>query len=551
MLTSRIASAEVAGSSVTRLVSRGTPQGGVISPLLWLLVVDVILKKLEDEGTFIIGYTDDLAILVRGKFPGVMSELIERALLDVKRWACSKGLGVNADKTELVLFSRRHKIPVFKLPKLDGKEIRLSEEAKYLGIILDKKLNWKSNVEARRKKALIAWFTCNKCLGKKWGLKPYIARWIYTAVVRPVLSYGALVWWNATKTACRKNRLDTVQRQACVGISGAMRSTPQTALEVILNIIPLELYLIGLAFKSAYRLITLGYFKAGSKKGHRCIVDSLPSQESLRGSDYVQKEVILDQHINIHFPSREHWTTNQVIRNGELEIYTDGSKISEGTGAGVFCEELHLRKSVKMDNACTVFQAEVLAMKVAADYLLSKEIVRREISLYVDSQAAIKALDNYIVGSKLVKECRRVISLVGLNNSVRISWVPGHKDYVGNEEADRLAKLGSDDMTLGISREAKPPLSFIKRKVEEQLHKVWMDTWADSSGCNISKLFWPAVNEKKTRECLGNSKRTRTLTSIFTGHCLLGKHAKVMGLATSDECRFCQDLVCKKKMLAV
>ena len=139
---------------------------------------------------------------------------------------------------------------------------------------------------------------------------------------------------------------------------------------------------------------------------------------------------------------------------------------------------------------------------------------------------------------------------MGLKNSVRISWVPGHKDYAGNEEGDKLAKLGSDDMTLDISLEAKPPLSFIKRKIEEQLHKAWMDTWANSSGCNISKLFWPAVNEKKTRECLGNSKRrTRTLTSIFTGHCLLRKHAKVMGLATSDECRFCQDLVCKEDIV--
>ena len=157
MLTSRVVTAEIAGSSVTRLVSRGTPQGGVISPLLWLLVVDEILKKLEVEGTTVIGYADDLAILVKGKFPDILSELIERALRSVKRWACSKGLGVNAEKTELVLFTNRHKIPKFKLPVLDGKEIQLSEEAKYLGIILDRKLNWKSNVEARRKKALMVY----------------------------------------------------------------------------------------------------------------------------------------------------------------------------------------------------------------------------------------------------------------------------------------------------------------------------------------------------------------------------------------------------------
>lgn len=130
---------------------------------------------------------------------------------------------------------------------------------KYLGIILDRK----SNVEARREKTLIAWYTSNKCLGKKWGLKPYILRWIYTAVVRPVLCYGALVWWNTIKVSCRKTRLATVQRQACLGISGVMRSTPQAALEVMLNVIPLELFLEELACKSAARLSILGYFKAG------------------------------------------------------------------------------------------------------------------------------------------------------------------------------------------------------------------------------------------------------------------------------------------------
>ena len=247
MLTSRVVTAEIAGSKVTRKVSRGTPQGGIISPLLWLLVVDELLINLEREGANVIGYADDLAILVRGKFPDILSELISNFLYSAKRWAASKGLGVNADKTELVLFTKRYKIPNFALPKLDGKEIPLSSEAKYLGVILDKKLNWKSNIEMRRKKALIAWYTCNKCLGNKWGLKPSIIKWIYLAVVRPVLSYGALVWWNTTKLGNRLNRLTSVQRLACLGIPGAMKSTPQAALEVMLDIMPIELHLKQLA----------------------------------------------------------------------------------------------------------------------------------------------------------------------------------------------------------------------------------------------------------------------------------------------------------------
>lgn len=54
---------------------------------------------------------------------------------------------------------------------------------------------------------------CNKSLGEKRGLKPYIERWIHTAVVKPVLCY------------------------------------------VILNIIPLEQFLEGLPCKNAARLL--------------------------------------------------------------------------------------------------------------------------------------------------------------------------------------------------------------------------------------------------------------------------------------------------------
>lgn len=32
-----------------------------------------------------------------------------------------------------------------------------------------------------------------KCIGKRWGINLKIARWIYTAVVRPILSYGVVV----------------------------------------------------------------------------------------------------------------------------------------------------------------------------------------------------------------------------------------------------------------------------------------------------------------------------------------------------------------------
>jgi hypothetical protein len=61
-------------------VARGCPQGGVLSPLLWSLVVDKLIEGLNENGYNTLGYADDIAILVSGKFPYTVSELLQEAL---------------------------------------------------------------------------------------------------------------------------------------------------------------------------------------------------------------------------------------------------------------------------------------------------------------------------------------------------------------------------------------------------------------------------------------------------------------------------------------
>jgi retron-type reverse transcriptase len=56
------------GSSITAKVMRGCPQGGVLSPLLWNLVVDRLLTATNDLGFSTFGYADDIVIIVQGKF---------------------------------------------------------------------------------------------------------------------------------------------------------------------------------------------------------------------------------------------------------------------------------------------------------------------------------------------------------------------------------------------------------------------------------------------------------------------------------------------------
>jgi len=52
----------------------GCPQGGVLSSLLWCLVVDELLTKLKETSFLVFGYTDDVAIVVRGNFLNILKE---------------------------------------------------------------------------------------------------------------------------------------------------------------------------------------------------------------------------------------------------------------------------------------------------------------------------------------------------------------------------------------------------------------------------------------------------------------------------------------------
>jgi len=61
--------ASLGGFSRSIAVFRGCPQGGVLSPLLWCLVVDGLLARLNEGGVYAQGYADDICLLAVGKFP--------------------------------------------------------------------------------------------------------------------------------------------------------------------------------------------------------------------------------------------------------------------------------------------------------------------------------------------------------------------------------------------------------------------------------------------------------------------------------------------------
>lgn len=255
-------------------ISGGTPQGGIASPLFWILAVNKIVKFLNSLGYGTIAYADDLIIILVGIDPSVLVDLAERALALVDSWCRGNGLELNPQKTRVILFTRKRNMVMPRKVKIRNEELEYSSEINYLGLILDSKLNWKANTEQRTKKATAAYFSFTSAFGKSWGLNPQLVYNIYTTMVRPVLSYGALVW--GPKVANNKSQVDTlsrVQRLACIGITGALRTAPSTALELMTGLMPIDKYLKQIALTTAVRLKNSGNWGTSWWEGHTKSLD--------------------------------------------------------------------------------------------------------------------------------------------------------------------------------------------------------------------------------------------------------------------------------------
>ena len=275
MLRTRRVRASAGDSSVEVEVSQGCPQGGVLSPLLWCLVVDSLLEKLNEARYYCQFYSDDGAIVIVGQFLEVVCQVMNSAFRILEEWCGENGLSVAPQKLELVLFTHRRKLDGFKAPRLFGTPLELKTEVKVLGVILDSKLSWRQHVTGKCRKAVCAWGQARRAIGGAWGLRPSVVSWLYTAVIRPMLTYAAAIWWERVLWPTVRGRLLRIQRMVCLSITGAMRSTPTAALQVLLGLPPLDIYIQGLAMATSYRLANSGVWRGSRnmERGHARILE--------------------------------------------------------------------------------------------------------------------------------------------------------------------------------------------------------------------------------------------------------------------------------------
>jgi ribonuclease HI len=525
ILNSRCVSAELQGVNRRRKPKRGSPQGGVLSPLIWNLIMDTLMTQFKGAAVTAIAYADDVLLIVTGKDFSTLVKIMQKALDKVLNWGKQNGLCFNPDKTCVVDFTRNTRFVPTKVLRMEGKDLEYSHTMKYLGVTFTRHLSWTEHVQGRIRKGIKIMNSARAVVGQNWGLNPERTLWVYTSLVRPLISYGSIVW---SKELTRKmyDGLLRVQRSALTSIASPLRSTPTEGMEAILGLTPLDLFVQGEAAKARIRTRPLmssdrwdgignGY------KGHK------------RHWDDILGEICPKNYPIDRIPRIHNWTENLGLEAPpDLMIYTDGSKELESAGAGwAACidDQLIEEESVYLGKETTVFQAEVVAINHSLQWLIDQDKMpqKRNCQILSDSEAAINAISSISIESKVVRDCVATLDRAKEKHSINIAWVKGHNDNTGNELADMLAKAGNKMPAASVAPEVPVPNATMKGLVNDLVTRSWQDRWSSSDECRRTKLFCPRVSAgtgklkklvKLPREQLNRLFQATTGHGLFAAH---------------------------------
>ena len=184
----------------------GTPQGSILSPFLFNILIDKLLRIIEDSlgkelshKVTIVAYADDLVIMSNHIHAPV---LLNKAIDMLELASNILGLRINVQKTKAMAWTHSRFFPPFQF-EVYGKPIEWVREFRYLGVIFDDQLSFIPHARAIAKAATKRINILKHMAGSPYGASQKTLLTYVKMCIRPVLEYGNIILPIARVSATR------------------------------------------------------------------------------------------------------------------------------------------------------------------------------------------------------------------------------------------------------------------------------------------------------------------------------------------------------------
>ena len=551
LLTNRNCECTIGNHTVEAVLKTGMTQGSVLSPPLgWNPPMNKLIVTIDAEPVNQSGFADDEAIVSKDDDPYEAYLKAQRAVDKAIQWANEHGLEFSAAKTQILLLTKNRKFEMPPRIKIYGEEVPYTNEAKYLGITIDNKLTWHRHITEKISKVKRTLMHAKSALAHRWGPKPRYMMWLWTAVLRPRITYGSFVWAKAAERSNIKAKLRSLQGHAMRMISPVRQRTPVRSMELIYMLEPLHLHIKYLALTTVIRINAEVRWQTDLKtKGHiEYARNNLPGIliNTMIDRENFSRNWNLDLKLNIGTGKLDDWRPG----TNDWSAFTDGSLLDGESGSGVAIYDTNgeLTTLGEKPSQATVFQAEIWALNLAASWFLDQDVRGKDIGFYVDSQAALKSVTSIHCDKITVSRARKTLSALSFHNSVTLTWIKSHRQDAdlassANEVADWAARQAT---LIEQNRSINIPMAMAnaKRIIKSMIWKEWELEWQTYPKGRQTKYFINAPSTKFKKITNYGRDTIGRLIQYLTGHSFLRRHNNVVFFGSTDNignsnCRLC------------
>lgn len=552
-------------------LENGTPQGSVISPLLFMLMINDYPDP-DDTQISTSLFADDSAIWRTGTDLNHTIASLQPHVHRICDWCDTWGFKINGIKTVAMIFTRQKNVINSTIPiEINGKIIKTVKSAKFLGLTWDQKLNWNLHVENVINKAKSKINLLRALTGHHWGANKTTLLRIYRTLIRPKLEYGIESITTLSKTSLSK--LQTVQNICLRICAGAMRSTSADALQQECGELPFKLRQKSALLKYTAKISSsssnpandilrdswenyYGKYKTGSETTFtktndvlKKIMEKPTPIEISKTPPWTKKKIDTDMtlHETISKQDSTEIQKSQAIEmmkkyRNHLHIFTDASKqTNSDTGCAYYIPEELKKKQIKLDNSLSITTAELTAIKISLEYIQKQYYRRTKIVIFTDSLSATQSLDaaNNNIYNSIETEILEIITKLNQDKQINttIAWIPSHVGIQANDVVDKLAKQAASKPHIDVTTN-EPSTQDIKKSIDAEIDKEWQQQYDVSKTGQHYKQLEPKVS-RSVKFVDKNRRKERLITRLRLGKCLLNHYLHQIHCHPTGLCDHC------------